>query len=53
MCREKSTGDILAMKIFKKDFLIAKDEVAYTLTEHRVLQMVDHPFLTVNQRGKK
>lgn len=46
MCREKDTKDIMAMKILKKDVIVAKDEIAHTLTENRVLQMTNHPFLT-------
>ena len=49
MCKEKATGDIYAMKILKKDVIVAKDEIAHTLTENRVLQMTNHPFLTVSQ----
>lgn len=46
MCKEKATNDIYAMKILKKDVIVAKDEIAHTLTENRVLQMTNHPFLT-------
>lgn len=46
MCKEKETGAIMAMKILKKDVIVAKDEIAHTLTENRVLQMTNHPFLT-------
>ena len=49
MCKDKETGDIMAMKILKKDVIVAKDEIAHTLTENRVLQMTNHPFLTVSQ----
>lgn len=48
MCKEKSTGEIMAMKILKKDVIVAKDEIAHTLTENRVLQITKHPFLTVS-----
>lgn len=48
MCREKSSGEIMAMKILKKDVIVAKDEISHTLTENRVLQMTTHPFLTVS-----
>lgn len=48
MCRDKETGAIMAMKILKKDVIVAKDEIAHTLTENRVLQMTNHPFLTVS-----
>lgn len=46
LCREKATQEIFAMKILKKDVIVAKDEIAHTLTENRVLQMAKHPFLT-------
>ena len=36
------------MKILKKDVIVAKDEIAHTLTENRVLQLTKHPFLTVS-----
>ena len=48
LCREKATQEICAMKILKKDVIVAKDEIAHTLTENRVLQSAsNHPFLTV------
>eukprot|EP00914_Ancora_sagittata_P012479 GHVO01024002.1.p1 GENE.GHVO01024002.1~~GHVO01024002.1.p1 ORF type:complete len:482 (-),score=75.56 GHVO01024002.1:376-1821(-) len=46
LCREKSTSVLYAIKILKKSVIIAKDEVAHTLTESRVLQKTKHPFLT-------
>ncbi|GAB6020897.1 RAC-alpha serine/threonine-protein kinase [Chamberlinius hualienensis] len=46
LCREKSTSQLFAIKVLKKEVIIAKDEVAHTLTENRVLQTTDHPFLT-------
>ncbi|XP_041352875.1 RAC-gamma serine/threonine-protein kinase-like isoform X2 [Gigantopelta aegis] len=46
LCKEKSTNHLYAIKILKKAVIIAKDEVAHTLTENRVLQHTKHPFLT-------
>ncbi|XP_073454600.1 RAC-beta serine/threonine-protein kinase [Aquarana catesbeiana] len=46
LVREKATGRYYAMKILRKDVIIAKDEVAHTVTESRVLQNTRHPFLT-------
>ncbi|OQV11393.1 RAC serine/threonine-protein kinase [Hypsibius exemplaris] len=46
LCREKATRAIYALKILKKEVIIAKDEVAHTLTENRVLQTCRHPFIT-------
>lgn len=46
MCRERLSGKLYAMKILKKSVIIAKDEVAHTLSENKVLQMSKHPFIT-------
>ncbi|XP_036363257.1 RAC-gamma serine/threonine-protein kinase isoform X1 [Octopus sinensis] len=46
LCREKTTSDLYAIKILKKAVIVAKDEIAHTLTENRVLQNTRHPFLT-------
>ncbi|XP_043918310.1 RAC-beta serine/threonine-protein kinase [Protopterus annectens] len=46
LVKEKATGRYYAMKILRKEVIIAKDEVAHTLTESRVLQNTRHPFLT-------
>ncbi|XP_067126460.1 RAC serine/threonine-protein kinase [Centruroides vittatus] len=45
LCREKATGQLYAIKVLKKEVIIAKDEVAHTLTENRVLRNTKHPFL--------
>ena len=37
MCKEKATGEILAMKIRKKDVVVGEDGNIYTLKEKRVL----------------
>ncbi|NWR65625.1 AKT2 kinase, partial [Bucorvus abyssinicus] len=52
LVREKATGRYYAMKILRKEVIIAKvgargDEVAHTVTESRVLQNTRHPFLTL------
>uniref|UniRef100_A0A673J8W1 non-specific serine/threonine protein kinase n=1 Tax=Sinocyclocheilus rhinocerous TaxID=307959 RepID=A0A673J8W1_9TELE len=46
LVREKASGKYYAMKILRKEVIIAKDEVAHTLTESRVLKNTRHPFLT-------
>lgn len=46
LSREKLTGKLYAIKILKKQVIIAKEEVEHTLTENRVLQKCRHPFLT-------
>ncbi|KAK3886411.1 hypothetical protein Pcinc_009444 [Petrolisthes cinctipes] len=44
--RNISSNYVYAIKIIRKDVIIKRDEVAHILTESRVLQIVDHPFLT-------
>lgn len=44
--KEKKTGNVFAIKLLRKDVILAKDEVEHTLTENRVLQSAKHPFLT-------
>lgn len=46
LCRDKETNQLYAMKILKKDVIVAKDEITHTMTENRVLQSMKHPFLT-------
>lgn len=48
LCREKATQLLYAIKVLKKEVIIAKDEVAHTLTENRVLRNTRHPFLIVS-----
>lgn len=46
LAKFKKTGEVVALKILKKEVIVAKDEVAHTLTENRVLRTMVHPFLT-------
>ncbi|XP_058860523.1 RAC-gamma serine/threonine-protein kinase-like [Acipenser ruthenus] len=46
LVREKASSKHYAMKILKKEVIIAKGEVAHTITENRVLKNTRHPFLT-------
>eukprot|EP00455_Lapot_gusevi_P054030 TRINITY_DN855_c0_g1_i4.p1 TRINITY_DN855_c0_g1~~TRINITY_DN855_c0_g1_i4.p1 ORF type:complete len:419 (+),score=117.03 TRINITY_DN855_c0_g1_i4:104-1360(+) len=43
--RKKDTGKIYAMKVLKKENLIKRKQVAHTITERRVLEEIDHPFV--------
>ena len=47
MCKEISTGEILAMKVLKKQKAIEDNECDLVVSENNVLQRVKHPFLTV------
>ncbi|KAK0411710.1 hypothetical protein QR680_005798 [Steinernema hermaphroditum] len=46
LCKEKRTHRLYAIKILKKEVILAREEVAHTVTENRVLQKCKHPFLT-------
>jgi serine/threonine protein kinase len=46
LARDKRSSDLVAIKILKKEVIMAKDEVTHTLTENAVLQSTQHPFLT-------
>ncbi|PIC27181.1 hypothetical protein B9Z55_019511 [Caenorhabditis nigoni] len=46
LCKEKREQKLYAIKILKKEVIIAREEVAHTMTENRVLQRCKHPFLT-------
>lgn len=50
LCREKATAKLYAIKILKKEVIIQKDEIAHTITESRVLQTTNHPFLIVSKQ---
>ncbi|ODM97918.1 RAC serine/threonine-protein kinase [Orchesella cincta] len=45
LCREKTSRKLYAVKILRKEVIIKKEEVDHTLTENRVLQTTNHPFL--------
>jgi serine/threonine protein kinase len=41
----KQTKDIYAMKILKKDMIIKENMVAHTLSEKKILEQLQHPFI--------
>ena len=43
--RKKDSGGIYAMKVMKKDRIIAKDQAEYTKAERDILTAVTHPFV--------
>lgn len=47
--KHKKTGKIYAMKVMRKDAIIAKNQVAHTRDEKSILQRIQHPFI-VNLR---
>jgi serum/glucocorticoid-regulated kinase 2 len=43
--RKKDTGRIYAMKIIRKDRIVAREEIHRTLAERNALARIDHPFI--------
>ena len=49
--KKKDTGKIYAMKVLKKQQLVARKQVAHTVTERHVLEEIDHPFVVSLRYG--
>ncbi|GCA65126.1 hypothetical protein KIPB_016316, partial [Kipferlia bialata] len=45
LVEHRYTGRRYAMKVLKKRTLIERSQVEHTLTEHRILQCLRHPFM--------
>jgi serum/glucocorticoid-regulated kinase 2 len=45
LVRKKDTGNYYAMKILKKESVIARNQVEHTKAERKILQQLQHPFL--------
>ena len=45
LARKKDTGRLYAIKILRKDQLINENAIKPILSERRVLEQLDHPFL--------
>jgi len=43
--RKKDTGKIYAMKVLRKEAIIARKQVAHTKAEKTILQKIQHPFI--------
>lgn len=45
LVREKASGNLFALKVLKKEYIIRKKQVEHTRTERSVLGYVHHPFI--------
>jgi serum/glucocorticoid-regulated kinase 2 len=45
MVRKKDDGKVYAMKILKKQMVLARKQYEHTLSERRILENIDHPFI--------
>lgn len=43
--KEKKSGEIFALKVLRKDFVVKRNQVEHTKTERSVLGYVNHPFI--------
>jgi len=41
----KDSGDVFAMKVIDKKFIVEKNEVEHTMSERNILSKMNHPFL--------
>jgi RAC serine/threonine-protein kinase len=45
LAKEKITGEIFALKVLRKDFVVRRNQVEHTKTERSVLGYMNHPFI--------
>ncbi|CAG9319031.1 unnamed protein product [Blepharisma stoltei] len=45
LVRKKDTGELLAMKMLKKDYIASRNQIEHTRTERNVLEKVNHPYI--------
>lgn len=43
--RKKDTGEIFALKVMKKQFLINNNQVKYAVSESQIMKELDHPYI--------
>ena len=47
LCKDKETEKLFAMRILKKDVIVADDFIASMLSQNKILQSTKHPFIAV------
>lgn len=45
LVRKNDTGELLAMKMLKKDYIASRNQIEHTRTERNVLEKVNHPYI--------
>lgn len=43
--KKKDTGEIIALKVMKKQYLINNNQVKYAVSEAQIMKELDHPFI--------
>ena len=44
-CMKKDNGQILALKVMKKQYLISNHQIKYAVSEAQIMKSLDHPYL--------
>ena len=44
-CKKKDTGQIIAFKVMKKQYLISNHQIKYAVSEANIMKTLDHPYL--------
>lgn len=45
LARKKDTGEVLAIKMLKKDYIKKRKQEEHTKTERLILETINHPFI--------
>ena len=44
-CKKRDNGQIYAMKVMKKQYLISNHQIKYAVSEAQIMKTFDHPYL--------
>ena len=44
-CKKKDNGQLLALKVMKKQYLISNHQIKYAVSEAQIMKSLDHPYL--------
>jgi serum/glucocorticoid-regulated kinase 2 len=45
LVKKKGSKELFAMKVIKKALIIEKEQVRHTMSERKILEKIDHPFI--------
>lgn len=44
-CKKRDSGQLLALKVMKKQYLISNHQIKYAVSEAQIMKTLDHPYL--------
>ena len=44
-CKKRDNGQLLALKVMKKQYLISNHQIKYAVSEAQIMKTLDHPYL--------